>query len=491
MNQKYEVLDKSGKWYKINANGRTGWVHGDYVKLVEEAAKPEPIEKVSFKSLTISGSKNVGDKHNIKAEASSKNGVLYKFVIKDLETNKSTVLRDFNKSNTVSWTPNKAGKYSYQVYMKDSKDKDGQKSIKQSKDITINPIPPAKLEEFTIEGTGYATDTHIIKAKASSQNQVLYQFRIMDLNSGKTTIIRDYDKSNTAEWIPEYAGQYLYEVRIKDSNSTKDADASASKEVTINSYIFYSTSKYIQSLEEMINEQMKRNPQTDKGGGGWRSANREELEEYINPEHFLQFSPDLGDNSNKIATITANPRLNVRKGPGTGYQILGQVNYGETYVILAESKNWYKISVDGIEGWISGAYTKVDVGYSKLRAIEVTTDTLNVREKATTSSPVLKQVKKGDVFIVLDEANGWYQVNVGDTKGWISGSYTRPTNNVPREMYQFLVLSGSSGIGASDLNKELKGKGILEGMGQAFIDAGKKYNINEIYLLSHALLETG
>src|SRR5690606_31074225 len=39
-------------------------------------------------------------------------------------------------------------------------------------------------------------------------------------------------------------------------------------------------------------------------------------------------------------------------------------------------------------------------------------------------------------------------------------------------------------------NLELNGKGILSGRGQAFIDASKKYNINEIYLISHAYLET-
>ena len=58
--------------------------------------------------------------------------------------------------------------------------------------------------------------------------------------------------------------------------------------------------------------------------------------------------------------------------------------------------------------------------------------------------------------------------------------------------YQFLVLSGSAHTTSTELNtKVLQGKGILEGRGQAFIDASKKYDINEIYLLSHALLETG
>src|SRR5699024_12228100 len=41
------------------------------------------------------------------------------------------------------------------------------------------------------------------------------------------------------------------------------------------------------------------------------------------------------------------------------------------------------------------------------------------------------------------------------------------------------------------LDKLLVGKGILEGQGEAFREAAQTYNINEVYLISHALLETG
>lgn len=57
--------------------------------------------------------------------------------------------------------------------------------------------------------------------------------------------------------------------------------------------------------------------------------------------------------------------------------------------------------------------------------------------------------------------------------------------------YQFLKLTYIDGITADDLNAILKGKGILEGKGQAFLDAAQKNNINPAYLVSHALLETG
>lgn len=57
--------------------------------------------------------------------------------------------------------------------------------------------------------------------------------------------------------------------------------------------------------------------------------------------------------------------------------------------------------------------------------------------------------------------------------------------------YQFLDLSCPNNVSASELNKYLEGKGVLEGHAQDFIDAANKYNLSELYLVTHAILETG
>ncbi|HBE8359824.1 TPA: N-acetylglucosaminidase [Staphylococcus aureus] len=43
----------------------------------------------------------------------------------------------------------------------------------------------------------------------------------------------------------------------------------------------------------------------------------------------------------------------------------------------------------------------------------------------------------------------------------------------------------------SEVNQLLKGKGILENRGNVFLEAQEKYEVNVIYLVSHALVETG
>jgi beta-N-acetylglucosaminidase/uncharacterized protein YjdB len=46
-------------------------------------------------------------------------------------------------------------------------------------------------------------------------------------------------------------------------------------------------------------------------------------------------------------------------------------------------------------------------------------------------------------------------------------------------------------VSVEQLDEMLSGRGILSGMGQAFLDAGIRYRVNPFYLIAHSLLETG
>ena len=61
----------------------------------------------------------------------------------------------------------------------------------------------------------------------------------------------------------------------------------------------------------------------------------------------------------------------------------------------------------------------------------------------------------------------------------------------PTLKYQFLRLDRPQSLSVDRLNRLLKGKGMLENQGQAFANAAKLTGVNEIYLIAHALLETG
>ncbi|OJW67259.1 MAG: hypothetical protein BGO64_01620 [Aeromonas sp. 62-46] len=67
-----------------------------------------------------------------------------------------------------------------------------------------------------------------------------------------------------------------------------------------------------------------------------------------------------------------------------------------------------------------------------------------------------------------------------------------PDDDVTKDsIYQFLDLSKYSEVSDDEINKFLFGQGVLEGKGSVFTSAAKKYNVSEVYLVSHASLETG
>ena len=62
--------------------------------------------------------------------------------------------------------------------------------------------------------------------------------------------------------------------------------------------------------------------------------------------------------STQTGIITAEPYLNVRLNPNTNATILTKVNKGEKVNIEDSANGWYKITVNGVTGWVSADYVK-------------------------------------------------------------------------------------------------------------------------------------
>lgn len=93
----------------------------------------------------------------------------------------------------------------------------------------------------------------------------------------------------------------------------------------------------------------------------------------------------------------------------------------------------------------------------------------------------------------------WYYIK--DTKGWVVPDradvlyYLNPENFLQdfRGKLQFLKLSELASIDPGEVNAKILNSnvGILRNQALTFIKAAEKYRVNEIYLIAHALLETG
>ncbi|WP_368503240.1 cell wall-binding repeat-containing protein [Alkalihalophilus sp. As8PL] len=120
-----------------------------------------------------------------------------------------------------------------------------------------------------------------------------------------------------------------------------------------------------------------------------------------------------------------------------------------------------------------------------------------------TSNPIIGTVRSGANVNVLSKvraSDGWDWYNIQLNSFWNHANrdgvshYLNSTNFDPNsnDYFQFIKLNERAGISASDLNNRiLNGKGALSNTGQAFIQAANTHGVNEVYLISHALLETG
>lgn len=149
------------------------------------------------------------------------------------------------------------------------------------------------------------------------------------------------------------------------------------------------------------------------------------------------------------------------------------------------------------KSYVAAEFIKVENNGSFPTKGTVTATTLNVREGAGTNFWIVGALRLGQTVEVLGKQGDWYEIKFGPWKNAKEadvGTYLNPFSfdRDNKDFYQFLVLSENAGIGVADLNQRiLVNKGTLTGKGQAFIDASMKFKINEIYLISHALLETG
>lgn len=94
----------------------------------------------------------------------------------------------------------------------------------------------------------------------------------------------------------------------------------------------------------------------------------------------------------------------------------------------------------------------------------------------------------GDYYEIT-YTNGWRWATRDDIYNSMSFGTLEPGS---LSSFKFLDLSKPAGLSTDMINsKILINKGILTGKGAAFAEGSKTYGVNEIYLMSHSMLETG
>ncbi|MEK3797907.1 SH3 domain-containing protein [Peribacillus sp. FSL H8-0477] len=254
----------------------------------------------------------------------------------------------------------------------------------------------------------------------------------------------------------------------------------------------------------------------------------------------------------KFVKVSGGSSLNMRSEASTTASVVTQLVNNTAVTVYSEENGWARVTANGKTGYVSSAFladmaaetpsspnktidkivTPYNLSLNKMvdfqMAVDAQTDKnykTYIREDALTVTSstkgtvdgtgwrvrggagpenwVIATVKDHQELTILSKILGsdgynWYEVNIN--KSWVNASpddvkYNLNPDNFANDsvnMFQFVKLSQTTNLNASEVNERiLAGKGILTNQAATFITAGETYGVNEIYLISHALLETG
>lgn len=195
----------------------------------------------------------------------------------------------------------------------------------------------------------------------------------------------------------------------------------------------------------------------------------------------------INKSSIAVQGITLKNPTNMYSLPSTSQKVVEYVAKGKILQYYDFSLNWYTttVTVNGksqtvyIKKSDVGNQTVSNYGISLSRAVEMQMMAKPQTDIAPISLP----------FESFNTRAAWNSATNAQVEYYLNPENFKPNT---KEYYQFLLLSAPAGTNVSEVNANiLKGKGVLEGKASAYINAANKYDINEIYLISHSLLETG
>lgn len=144
-------------------------------------------------------------------------------------------------------------------------------------------------------------------------------------------------------------------------------------------------------------------------------------------------------------TVTSNSGLNVRKGSGTGYSVVGCASKGTSFSVTSISGSWgyttsVKTSSGNKSGWLCLDYCRYNGSSSTSYTgyVNTSSSSLILRSGPSTGYSVLAYMAKGSSVTVLDnkaKTNGFYHVKYGSKTGYASASYITFTKPVQSSSY--------------------------------------------------------
>ena len=171
----------------------------------------------SFDVTPADGKIEAGDYVSIKVTLkNATSGAVSKFTYLD-SNNKEYTIYDYASVSGCSWQFNKSGTYRVRVYSKESYGSTNY--VMAEKTVTVAEKQPLKINQFNINSnTGsvpFCDNVNMSVNVSGGKAPYQYEFAMNQYNT--RTVLQPFSTKNTFTVIPEYIGNYNYEVTVKDA----------------------------------------------------------------------------------------------------------------------------------------------------------------------------------------------------------------------------------------------------------------------------------
>ena len=142
-----------------------------------------------------------------------------------------------------------------------------------------------------------------------------------------------------------------------------------------------------------------------------------------------------------VGTVTALG-VNVRENPNMDAAVVAVLDQGQQAVVLSQEGDWYRVSCDGVNGFVSTDYMSLEqegqaqLGYGLIKCAAA-----NIRSSADTESAPIASLEEEEVVTITGVTDGWYQVDVNGSTGYVRSDLVDPTAEIPAEkIYDYAVI---------------------------------------------------
>lgn len=163
-------------------------------------------------------------------------------------------------------------------------------------------------------------------------------------------------------------------------------------------------------------------------------------------------------------SVISSGNLNIRQEASTDSEVVGILTNHNACELLEDAGDWYKVTSGKVTGYVSKQYLVTGaeaeaIAEQEIKTVAtVNTETLNVRAEKSTEAAVLSQVGNSEAFTVNSIADGWVEISVDDSVGYISQDYVTVAQALPtaKTIEQVKYGDGVSDVRASVVSYALQ-----------------------------------